>query len=306
MKGSFILVGMVAVLLLFSCSSSHSSNDSDIFPDFDFDSDNSENIVDDDSDSEEDSDFIEDSDETDDFDSDIEDPEEPDDGIFEKTEPINGYKRCYDKIPAEPYEGFFASSKLESQIKEDLGYDEDYELTEEDLEKIKEITFLSVKDIRGIEKLINLESVQISTGKIYDYTPLSKLKKLKKIVIDATSMTCLDGSISLLTTLETLNIEETKLKEVSPVEQLVNLKTLDLGNNQIEFLPENIENLQKLEFFSFVHNRVKDITALKFLTNLKELFFRNNYVEDISPLKDLINLTMLNVKHNGSVLNSVG
>ena len=52
------------ILGLFSCSSSHSSADSDIIPDSD--SDNSENIIDEDTDSEEDSDFIDDSDETDD------------------------------------------------------------------------------------------------------------------------------------------------------------------------------------------------------------------------------------------------
>ncbi len=314
-----LLVGM-SVALLFSCSSSKSQNDSDIIPDSDID--DSESIIDDDIDSEEGSDFVDDYDEkpdhdedadseSNDTDSDIEDPEEPDDEIFEQTEPINGYARCYDKIPAGPYEGLFADPKLESQIKKSLGYDDDYEFTQEDLEKIKEIS-VSFKDLRGFEKLVNLEYVkfQDTEGNIYDFTPLSNLKKLKKIRIyfrppaeldpseHHENMTCLDGSFSLLTTLEALEMENTHLKEVAPIEQLVNLVSLNLNFNKIEILPENIGNLEKLDFLVFVHNNVKNIEQLKSLTNLKELFFHYNYVEDIYPIKNLVDLTRLGAQGN--------
>ena len=288
-----LFLGVLGLIFLLSCSSSKSGNDTDILPD----SDDSESIADNNTDSEEDSYFIDDYDEKPDHDTDSATPEEPDNEIFEETEPVNGYARCYDKIPAGDYDGLFADPMIESQIKQILGYDEDYELAEEDLEKVKEIT-LSVKDIRGVEKLVNLKSVKISTGKIYDYTPLSELKKLKKVVINTASMTCLDGSFSQLTNLETLEIRETKLKDVSPVEQLVNLTSLDLLENQIKFLPENISNLQQLEFLAFSHNNVQDINPLKSLTNLKKLFFHYNYVEDISPVKDLVNLTSLGGSFN--------
>ena len=315
-----MFVCLIFLLISSSCSSSNSSNDTDILPDADLDSEDSE-TQDNDSDTQ-DSEIVDDSDEIPDVDADSdtekplpddEEPNEPTEEIFEETEPINGYARCYDKIPAGPYEGFFADPKLESQIKQILGYDEDYELKEEDLEKITEIT-LPTKDLRGIEKLVNLECAKFNDrgggGNIYDFTPLSNLKKLKKITIyfrrpveispdeHVKNMTCLDGSFSLLTTLETLEIEQTKLKDVSPIEQLVNLKTLDLGLNQIEFLPENLGNLQKLESLVFVHNNVKDIEPVKSLINLKELFFHSNYVEDISPIKDLVNLTRLGFNNN--------
>ena len=277
-------------------------------PDEDIDTQDSE-IQDDDSETQE-AEIADDSDEILDADSDSPEPTEE---IFEETEPVNGYARCYDKIPAGPYEGFFADPNLESQIKQILGHDEDYELKEEDLEKITEIT-LSVKDIRGVEKLVNLEYAKFSDrgggGNIYDFTPLSNLKKLKKIAIyfrrpveidpneHVKNMTCLDGSFSLLTTIETLEIKETKLKDVSPIEQLVNLKTLELSDNQIASLPANLGNLQKLEWLAFDDNKIKNIETLKLLINLKELFFHDNYVEDVSPLKDLVNLTRLGCNNN--------
>ena len=281
MKKCLVRVGMLILCLLsISCSSSHSSNDSDIIPDEDIDSQDSE--------------IVDDFDEIPDEDADSPEPTEE---IFEETEPINGYARCYDKIPAGPYEGFFADKKIESQVKQILEYNGDHELTEEDLEKVTEIRLRS-KDIRGVEKLVNLEYVVILTGTIYDYTPLSQLKKLKTLKIHAESMTCLDGSFSLLTNLETLEIVETKLTDVSPVEQLVNLKSLDLLENHIEFLPKNIGNLQQLEFLAFSHNNVQDITPLKSLTNLKKLFFHYNYIEDISPIKCLSNLTRFGAQGN--------
>ena len=207
-KHSKIIV-LFLIFSVFACSSSKSQNDSDILPDADIDSQDSE-TQDDDSDPQ-DSEIVDDSDEMSDQDSDSEEPDlpEPTEEIFEETEPVNGYARCYDKIPAGPYEGFFADPNLESQIKKILGYDEDYELKEEDLEKITEIT-LPTKDLRGIEKLVNLECAKFNDrgggGNIYDFTPLSNLKKLKKITIyfrrpveispdeHVKNMTCLDGS----------------------------------------------------------------------------------------------------------------
>ncbi len=285
LKPFLVILGL---LFLVSCSSSHSENDSDILPDEDIDLQDSE-IVDDDSDAQ-DGEIVDDSDD----DSDLPEPTEE---IFEDTEPINGYARCYDKIPARDYEGLFAEPNLESQIKKSLGHEDDYELTQEDLEKITEIS-ISFKDLRGFEKLVNLEYVKFYGENIYDFTPLSELKNLKKVRIYSEKFTCLDGSFSLLTTLETLEIEETKLKDVSPIEQLVNLKSLELSYNKINFLPENLGNLQKLESLIFVHNRVKDITPLKSLTNLKELFFHYNYVEDISPVKNMTDLIRLGCDGN--------
>ena len=162
--------------------------------------------------------------------------------------------------------------------------------------------------------MVNLEYAKFSDrgggGNIYDFTPLSNLKKLKKIRIyfrppaeispdeDVVNITCLDGSFSLLTNLETLEIENTKLKDVSPIEQLVNLKSLELFENQIEFLPKNLGNLQKLEYLAFSHNKVKNIKPVKSLTRLKELYFHYNYVEDISPIKCLVNLTEFGAQGN--------
>ena len=275
-----------------------------MIPDSDADAEEVEN-PDDDSDSQT-SEIVDDSDEVPDENSDSdteetvpddEEPSEPAEEIFEETEPINGYARCYDKIPAGDYEGFFADPNLEYWVKRSLDHDENYELTEEDLKRVTRVTVYS-KDIRGIEKLINLEYFRISGGNVYDFSPLLKLEKLKEMRIDGENMDCLDGSFSLLTTLETVEIDGTKFTDVSPVEQLENLISLHVNNSRVEFLPKNIRNLQKLELLSFSHNNLKNIDEVKSLKNLKRLFFHYNSVEDISPIKELINLTRFGAQGN--------
>jgi len=223
----------------------------------------------------------------------------------EDSDSVAQYASCYDEIPDEPYEGLFADPNLEQQIKSKLGIGDDEELKESDLEQITDLYVRQIKDFRGLEKLVNLEKFGFSVGgNIYDFTPLSGLKKIKKFTIfyndlnDFDNMNCLDGSFSKLTSIEELEINGTELKDVSPIEQLTNLKILDISENQIEFLPENMENLQKLEELYLYGNKIDDILPLETLTNLSNLALNYNNVKDILPIKNMSKLARFNASNN--------
>jgi len=223
----------------------------------------------------------------------------------EDSDSVAQYASCYDEIPDEPYEGLFADPNLEKQIKSKLGIGENEQLKESDLEQITDLYVRQIKDFRGLEKLINLEKFGFSVGgNIYDFTPLSGLKKIKKFTIfyndlnDFDNMNCLDGSFSKLTSIEELEINGTELKDVSPIEQLTNLKILDISENQIEFLPENMENLQKLEELYLYGNKIDDILPLETLTNLSNLALNYNNVKDILPIKNMSKLARFNASNN--------
>ena len=298
MKKILILAGVVLAFFIVSCSSSKSQNDSDLIPDEDIDSDDIE-TVDDDPDTQN-SEIVDDSDKIPDLDDSNSDETsycEEDEEEFDDEDVITSYTRCYDEIPDEPYEGFFADPNLEYWVKRSLNKDEDYELTEEDLKKVKNVQMYS-KDIRGIEKLVNLKYLRISGGNVYDFSPLLKLENLKEMRIDGENMDCLDASFSLLINLETLEIDGTKLNDVSPVEQLENLVYLRVAGSRVEFLPKNIGNLHKLELLAFTHDNLRNIDEIKSLTNLKRLFFHYNYIEDLSPIKCLLNLTSFGAHGN--------
>jgi len=223
----------------------------------------------------------------------------------EDSDSVAQYASCYDEIPDEPYGGLFADPNLEQQIKSKLGIGDDEELKESDLEQITDLYVRQIKDFRGLEKLVNLEKFGFSVGgNIYDFTPLSGLKKIKKFTIfyndlnDFDNMNCLDGSFSKLTSIEELEINGTELKDVSPIEQLTNLKILDISENQIEFLPENMENLQKLEELYLYGNKIDDILPLETLTNLSNLALNYNNVKDILPIKNMSKLARFNASNN--------
>ncbi|HQM84553.1 MAG TPA: leucine-rich repeat domain-containing protein [bacterium] len=223
----------------------------------------------------------------------------------EDSDSATQYVSCYDEIPDEPYGGLFADPNLEQQIKSKLGIGENEQLKESDLEQITDLYIRQIKDFRGLEKLINLEKFGFSVGgNIYDFTPLSGLKKIKKFTIfyndlnDFDNMNCLDGSFSKLTSIEELEINGTELKDVSPIEQLTNLKILDISENQIEFLPENMENLQKLEELYLYGNKIDDILPLETLTNLSNLALNYNNVKDILPIKNMSKLARFNASNN--------
>jgi len=223
----------------------------------------------------------------------------------EDSDSATQYVSCYDEIPDEPYGGLFADPNLEQQIKSKLGIGDDEELKESDLEQITDLYVRQIKDFRGLEKLVNLEKFGFSVGgNIYDFTPLSGLKKIKKFTIfyndlnDFDNMNCLDGSFSKLTSIEELEINGTELKDVSPIEQLTNLKILDISENQIEFLPENMENLQKLEELYLYGNKIDDILPLETLTNLSNLALNYNNVKDILPIKNMSKLARFNASNN--------
>jgi internalin A len=237
-------------------------------------------------------------DEDDAEDQDIDLPDEDSDSDIE-------YISCYDEIPDEPYEGLFADPLMEVWVRRALGYENNEEITESDLEEITEIFILGRNDLRGLEKLINLEVFYFEVdGNIYDFTPLSNLNKLQKIGIvfnkysETTNMDCLDGSFSKLTSIEELEINRTDLKDVSPIEQLTNLRILDLSENKIEFLPENMGDLQKLEELYLYGNKIDDILPLETLTNLLNLALNYNNVKDILPIKNMSKLARFNASNN--------
>jgi Leucine-rich repeat (LRR) protein len=215
------------------------------------------------------------------------------------------YVSCYDEIPDEPYEGLFADPLMEVWVRRALGYENNEEITESDLEEITEIFILGRNDLRGLEKLVNLEVFYFEVdGNVYDFTPLSNLSKLQKIGIifnkysETTNMNCLDGSFSKLTSIEELEINRTDLKDISPIEQLTNLRILDLSENKIEFLPENMGNLQKLEELYLYGNKIDDILPLETLTNLSKLALNYNNVKDILPIKKMSKLARFNASNN--------
>lgn len=139
------------------------------------------------------------------------------------------------------------------------------ELTELDLD-MDNYWELENEDIKSLDKMINLVSLNWWCSEITDLNPLKKLKKLECLNLRGVIEVYDDSGV-----IEPLG----SITDISPLGGLTNLKTLRLDGNCIS-----------------------DIRPLKNLSNLTTLDLSYNDISDISPLEELANLTYLKLEGN--------
>ena len=132
--------------------------------------------------------------------------------------------------------------------------------TEKEALKIKELDACSynnskkIRSLKGIEKLKNLVSLDVSYNKIHSLSGIEKLYKLS----------VLDFSFN-------------QVKNIKSIKNLYSLKHLNLDGNKIISL-KDIENLTNLESIYAQLNRVKELPNLKKHTNLIDANFKYNKI----------------------------
>ncbi|MCU1807095.1 leucine-rich repeat domain-containing protein [Cytobacillus firmus] len=188
----------------------------------------------------------------------------------------------------------FKDKNLEKAIKESLGIVRDVQ--ESDMLDLTHLYIgaASIKDLSGIEKAVNLESLSLWGNEISDLTPISSLVKLSDLELDDNPISSLKPLTSLKN-LTTLFLSNTNIKDYSPLNQLVNLNYLFLSSNGLTSIP-NLSNLTKLEYLVLDDNSLIDLKGIEKLRNLQVLEVSHNPVSDLSALSNL-NLMALNVAY---------
>ncbi|MEA5402281.1 leucine-rich repeat domain-containing protein [Arcicella sp. DC2W] len=147
-----------------------------------------------------------------------------------------------------------------------------------------------------LEKLTNLNSLDLSDNKITDIRFLEKLTSLKSLDLSDNQITD-NRFFEKLTNLNSLDLSSNKIKSIRFLEKLTNLNSLTLINNQITDI-RILEKLTNLNFLDLRENQITDIQSLEKLTNLKSLDLSDNLITDISFLEKLTNLNSLNLFNN--------
>ena len=139
-----------------------------------------------------------------------------------------------------------------------------------------------IKNLSGMEFLINITKLSLKNNSISDLGPLSGLNKL-------TSLSLNNDSIS----------------DLGPLASLSNLTTLHLHNNDISDVSA-LSSLRKLNYLSLYKNSISDVSGLSSLKQLTSLYLNSNKIRDVSPLKSLVNLTFLDLGRNNIAGKGVG
>lgn len=177
-----------------------------------------------------------------------------------------------------------------------------------------------ISDLRGIEALHNITSLDISVNYVSDLTPLSKLHNLRALKLSFNTVSDL-WPLAELTHLQILNVANNMVSDITPLAELRQLTNLNLQNNLIadanplqiltalahlnlavnlisDLTP--LANLSRLNYLSLLQNNVVEISALQHLTELQGLNLGGNNIENIEPLAKLTRLNNLNLGDNNS------
>ena len=118
----------------------------------------------------------------------------------------------------------------------------------------------------ALSQIIYREDLDLNGSKVNDFSPLSKLTKLKRLNLSGTSISDIK-SIRSMNNLAVLNLSNTKVSDLSALRYSLNLTNLNIQSTP-----------------------VSDISVLSNLSNIEKLNCSNTNISSIKPLADIDNL----------------
>lgn len=174
---------------------------------------------------------------------------------------------------------------LASAIKRTLGLDRD--IRESDMERLTQLMVdgENIKNLSGLEKAVNLETLSLWGTKVVDLTPIQGLTKLAYLDLDETGVINLHP-IKSLTNLSSLYVSYLGVKDFSPILGLKNLNALGLAGNDLKKLP-NLSSLNNLVELDLTGNELASLKGLEGANRLQYLTVDFNPLSDYSALSNL-------------------
>lgn len=188
-------------------------------------------------------------------------------------------------------------------------------------------TTTSVSDFSPLKNLTKLTKLRIATKSVTSLDPIKSLTKLQELYLQDGNGRCKISDISKLTNfkdLEDLNIGVTKsVTSLEPLKDLTKLKNVEVwGSKFSDLSPLSEKNLDELHISEYTGSdssvissftnlsflelgraeNIKDFSFVSKFTKLKRLFLSESYVSSLEPLKNLTNLTELDISGDFSDL----
>lgn len=197
----------------------------------------------------------------------------------------------------------FSDDAFRKNINQALQKDEFAEITENDLEKIKELRIIGkycsinsqnyedaytnvfngdpmygninkgkIISLSDIKNFINLEVLEVSYNDIEDgYIEFANPEKIKiiKLTRSLVNIKNLDF-IKELNNVETLILDQNHIEDINALGGKNSIKYLDLEGNYISDITA-LSSLDNIEYLNLTSNLIQDITVLKGLRNIKTL-----------------------------------
>jgi Leucine-rich repeat (LRR) protein len=152
------------------------------------------------------------------------------------------------------------------------------------------LSYNQISEIKGLETLVNLQSLWLYDNQINEIKGLETLVKLQSLWLHNNKINEIKG-LKTLINLQTLWLSSNQISEIKGLETLGNLQTLWIDNNQLSEIKE-LEKIIKREKFNYlrIHNNpfLKDISLfLETIGNHRDALLK--YFSDLKP-KEIMEL----------------
>ncbi|HQI69554.1 MAG TPA: DUF4173 domain-containing protein [Bacteroidales bacterium] len=142
----------------------------------------------------------------------------------------------------------------------------------------------NITSIKALEKLKNIEFINISGNQVKDFLALTTFSKLESLDASSNSIYKLD-SLPALPKLNTLNLSNNYISDMTSLKKFPALETLDISGNseRIDLLP--VSQIRSLHTLNISRNEIKNIKSIAVLKNLRVLYIGG--LKNESVLKNL-------------------
>jgi len=153
-----------------------------------------------------------------------------------------------------------------------------------------------ITDIHFLEKLTGLQTLNLSSNEISDIRFLEKLTELQTLILSSNEISDF-RFLERLCALQTLYLSDNKITDIHFLEKLTSLQTLYLSANKISDI-RFLKELSGLQTLSISSNEISDIRFLEKLSGLRTLYLSRNKITDIHFLEKLSGLESLYLSSN--------
>jgi Leucine-rich repeat (LRR) protein len=143
---------------------------------------------------------------------------------------------------------------------------------------------LYIENLTGLERLSNLEDVDLAQNKLVDITPLGQLTKMKRLNLSQNAIVDI-SALAPLTDISYLHLMQNQISDISVLSGMIGITEINIQDNLISDIAV-LANMKGLEIIRLNTNQIVDLSPLASLPNVKTLEFSKNQVTDLSPLLD--------------------
>jgi hypothetical protein len=170
-------------------------------------------------------------------------------------------------------------------------------VSESDLGQVLSLTCGGgIESLSGVERLVNLASLDLRDNEIRDLSPLEGLEKLSQLTLTGNQIADL-APLATLPVLTDLGLSGNQVHDLGPLADVPSLRLLGLADNQISDLSP-LAGLTGLAELDLSRNAITDVRPLSTLAQLNRLQVTDDRIADLAPLGRLAALTSLDVSGN--------